>query len=181
MKVILFYVKNCQYQVLYLDYVLISLLSDFILSMCTQFHITCHLCIRTATVWIPLLLYKCEIFYFKMAASNEKEGYLTNKQIVRLAAAISADNMAAIVEGYMDISDETIKNKKYENKDSAEAFNREILKYWINKNSGPNQITVWKLINILLQTKLFLRTVVPFQEILSIRIKMTQTPSTERS
>ena len=43
--------------------------------------------------------------------------------------------MAAIAEGYMDISDETIKNKKYENKDDAEAFNREIIKEWRNKNS----------------------------------------------
>ena len=92
----------------------------------------------------PLAI-RCKIFHFKMAASNEKEGYLTSKQIVCLATAISADNMTAIVEGYMDISDETIKNKKYENKDDAEAFNREILKYWINKNSGPNQIMVWKL------------------------------------
>ena len=53
---------------------------------------------------------------------------MTNRQIVRLAAAISANNMAAIAEGYMDISDETIKNKKYENKDDAKAFNREIIK-----------------------------------------------------
>ena len=82
-----------------------------------------------------------------MAANNENEGYLTNKQIVRLATAISANNMAAIAEGYLDINDETIKNKKYENKDDAEAFNREILKYWVNKNPGPNQIKVWKLIN----------------------------------
>ena len=59
---------------------------------------------------------------------------MRNRQIVRLAAAISANNMAAIAEGYMDISDETIKNKKYENKDDAEAFNREIIKYWLRKN-----------------------------------------------
>ena len=69
----------------------------------------------------------------------------TRRQIVRLAAAISADNMASIAEGYLDISDETVKNKKFENKDSAEAFNREILKYWLNRNSGPNQAKVWKL------------------------------------
>ena len=77
-----------------------------------------------------------------MAASNENEGYLTNRQIVRLAAAISANNMAAIAEAYMDIPSETIKNKKYENKDDAEAFNREILKYWCNKNSDNTQTQV---------------------------------------
>ena len=76
------------------------------------------------------------------ATSSEKTGQLTRRQIVRLAAAISADNMAAIAEGYMDISDETIKNKKYENKDSAEAFNREMLKYWSYKNSGDDQVYV---------------------------------------
>ena len=37
---------------------------------------------------------------------------------------------------YMDLSDETIKNKKYENKDDAQAFNREIIKTWMYKNSG---------------------------------------------
>ena len=78
-------------------------------------------------------------------ATGGREGCLTRRQIVHLAAATSADNMAAIAEGYLDISDETIKNKKYENKDDAGAFNRKILKYWINKNSGPNQIMVWKL------------------------------------
>ena len=62
--------------------------------------------------------------------------HLTPRQIVRLAAAISANNMTAIAEGYMGISDETIKNKKYENKDDAQAFNREIIKVWIYKNSG---------------------------------------------
>ena len=34
----------------------------------------------------------------------------------------------------MDIDDATIKNKKYENKDNAEAFNREIIKTWLYKN-----------------------------------------------
>ena len=79
-----------------------------------------------------------------MACSSGGEKGITPRQTVRLAAAISAGNMAAIAEGYMNISDETIKNKKFENKDDAEAFNREILKYWINQNSGPNQAKVGK-------------------------------------
>ena len=66
---------------------------------------------------------------------------LTRKQIVRLAAAISADNMAAIAEGYMDIDDVTIKNLQYENKGQAQAFNRDIIKYWKCKNPH-NQVQV---------------------------------------
>ena len=50
--------------------------------------------------------------------------------------------MAAIAEGYMNISDATIKNKKYENKDDAEAFNREVLRHWKNKNSSSDQVKV---------------------------------------
>ena len=73
---------------------------------------------------------------------------LTNNQIVRLAAIISANNMAAIAEGYMGILSETIKNKKYENKDDAEAFNREIIRYWMNKNPD-NQVEV-SVISILM-------------------------------
>ena len=53
---------------------------------------------------------------------------LTQKQIFRSATAISVDNMAAITEGYMDISDKSIKNVKYENKGNPEAFNREIIR-----------------------------------------------------
>ena len=81
-------------------------------------------------------------------ATSEPKVRLIPRQIVRLAAVISANNMAAIVEGYMDIDEATIKNKKYENKDSAEAFNREIIKLWINKNSGTNEVQVGKVLFI---------------------------------
>ena len=60
---------------------------------------------------------------------------------------ISVDKMAAIVEGYMDIRTETIKNIKFENKDDIEAVNREIIKCWLNKNSGGNQILVSTTLN----------------------------------
>ena len=76
----------------------------------------------------------------KMATGGDLD-HLTRKQIVRLAAAISADNMASIAEGYMDIDDATIKNKKFENKDNAEAFNRDIIKHWMYKNPD-NQVQV---------------------------------------
>ena len=76
-----------------------------------------------------------------MATSGEPVGHVTRKQIVRLAAAISADNMAAIAEGYMNISPETVKNLRRDASNS-EAFNRDVLRYWTNKNSGPSQIWV---------------------------------------
>ena len=69
-----------------------------------------------------------------MASRMEKGQQLTRKQIVRLASAISAKNMAAIAEGYMDIDDVTIKNLQYENKDNAEAFNRAVIRLWKNQN-----------------------------------------------
>ena len=75
-------------------------------------------------------------------ASDKSEGQVTPKQIVRLAAVISVQKMAAIAEGYMDICDETIKNIKFENKDDAEAVNREIIKYWLKNKSDENQILV---------------------------------------
>ena len=84
-------------------------------------------------------------------ASGGNSDQLNNNQIVRLAANISANNMAAIAEGYMDISSETIKNKKYENKDDAEAFNRGIIRYWMNKNPD-NQVEV-SLISIFTDRK----------------------------
>ena len=66
---------------------------------------------------------------------------LIPRQIIRIAAAIKVNNMAAIAEGYLDIDDETIKNKKYENKDDTHAFNREMLKVWLCKNPH-NQVKV---------------------------------------
>ena len=74
-------------------------------------------------------------------ASKEDGQQLTRKQIVRLGAAISADNMVAIAEGYMNIDDVTIKNIQYENKGQAEAFNRDVIKYWTHKNPD-NQVQV---------------------------------------
>ena len=75
-------------------------------------------------------------------ASGQTAGCLTSRQIVRLAAAISADNMAAISEGYMDISNETVRNLQYENKAQEQAFNREVIRYLLNKNSGTDQVQV---------------------------------------
>ena len=67
-------------------------------------------------------------------------GRLTPLQIVCLARTISADNMAAIAEGYMGIDEVTIKHTERDMTNS-EAFNREILKLWANKNA-KNQVQV---------------------------------------
>ena len=63
--------------------------------------------------------------------SGEPAGRVTQRQIVRLGAAISADNMESIAEGYMDIDPETVKNLRDENRGKAEAFNRAIIRYWL--------------------------------------------------
>ena len=67
---------------------------------------------------------------------------LNGEDVVKLAAAIAAKDMKMIAEGYMDIASETVKNKLYENPGDAEAFNREIIRLWANKNSGPEQVKV---------------------------------------
>ena len=74
-------------------------------------------------------------------AADRTQKRLSPPQIVDLAAAISADKMEAIAEGYLDIPSETIKNLKFETKDSAETFNREIIRCWAYKNP-ENQVQV---------------------------------------
>ena len=74
-------------------------------------------------------------------AADRTQKRLSPPQKVDLAAAISADKMAAIAEGYMDIPSETIKNLKYETNHSAETFNREIIRCWAYKNP-ENQVEV---------------------------------------
>ena len=66
--------------------------------------------------------------------ATEDKTALTPKQIVRLASAISADNMECIAEGYLDLSPENIKNIRRDASNS-EAFNRDVIRHWANKNS----------------------------------------------
>ena len=66
-------------------------------------------------------------------ASKDKKRSLTPRQIVRLASAISTDNMESIAEGYLDISPETIKNIRCDSSNS-EAFNRHVIRHWTYKN-----------------------------------------------
>ena len=66
----------------------------------------------------------------------------TNKDIVRLAEAISAKNVESIALRYMGIEWETLENLKTENKDDAKGFSRDVIRVWCNMNSGPDQIKV---------------------------------------
>ena len=75
-----------------------------------------------------------------MAASEK--GRLTKRQIVRLAAAISTANMESIALGYLDVDEEDIDSLKDEHKNNGEQFKREVLRKWLYKNSGSNQVKV---------------------------------------
>ena len=68
------------------------------------------------------------------------DSQLTQNQIVRLATAISADNMAAIAEGYMDISPEIVKNTRRD-ANNSETFIRDIIRHWAYRNP-ENQLQV---------------------------------------
>ena len=74
--------------------------------------------------------------------ATEESHHLSERNIIQLAAAIAAKDMKTIAEGYLDITPETVKNRLYETPGNAEAFNREIIRYWANKNSGHEQVKV---------------------------------------
>ena len=69
-------------------------------------------------------------------------GPLTDRDIARLAASISANRMESMARAYLGLKDETVKNIKRDS-DSSEAFNRDVLKNWANRNSGLNQKQVF--------------------------------------
>ena len=67
---------------------------------------------------------------------------LSNRQYVLLGRSIASPDMESIALGYLNFDEETIKNLRYENRDNAEAFNRDILKRWAYQNPGPDQVEV---------------------------------------
>ena len=75
-------------------------------------------------------------------ASEGTEGRLTNRQIVRLAHDITYRNMKSIAEGYMDIIHEAIQSLADAKRDDTEAFSREIIRMWMYRNPGRNQVQV---------------------------------------
>ena len=97
---------------------------------------------RYASYWNAFLLnVSLPVFFLHSMAADRTQRRLSSPQIVHLAAAIWADKMAAMAEGYLDIPSETINNLKYETKDSAETFNREIIRCWAYRNP-ENQVEV---------------------------------------
>ena len=75
-------------------------------------------------------------------------GSITNKDIVRLAEAISAKKVEVIAIKYMGIEWETLENLKRENKDDAQAFSRDVIRKWRYMNSGPDEVKVSQNVNI---------------------------------
>ena len=73
---------------------------------------------------------------------------VTNKDIARLAEAISAKNMELIAIKYMGIEWATLENLKRENKEDAQAFSRDIIRKWCYMNSGPDEVKVSQHVNI---------------------------------
>ena len=63
---------------------------------------------------------------------------VTLKQIVRLAAVISAENMKSIAEGYMNIESETVQNIWQENQGKAEPFYRALIHHWMQQTPQNN-------------------------------------------
>ena len=81
----------------------------------------------------------------KQQNKDMEGGKLTNNQIVRLARAISSNDMESIGLGYLGIEEETIRNLKAEHRENIEAFNRSLIRNWTNRNAGPDQAQVYKL------------------------------------
>ena len=73
---------------------------------------------------------------------NSGLGQLTNRQYMQLGRAISSPDMESIALGYLQFDEEIIKSLRHENRGNFEAFNRDIIKRWANKNSGSDQVRV---------------------------------------
>ena len=72
----------------------------------------------------------------------DEEILVNSSQITRLAGVITTNNMEGIAAGYLGICHEQIKNKRAENKDNPEGFNRDILRIWCNKHAKGNHVKV---------------------------------------
>ena len=84
----------------------------------------------------------------KEKKTKDPPSKLAPRQVARLAAAIPANKMTYIAEGYLDIDDKTISKAKVENEDDTDAFVRQLIKHWMHKNPD-DQVQVITL-NILL-------------------------------
>ena len=80
---------------------------------------------------------------------EDLSGQLTNRQYVQLGRAISSPDMESIALGYLNIDLMIIKSKQFDHRGNSEAFNRDILKRWANRNPGPDQVQVRYISDIL--------------------------------
>ena len=69
------------------------------------------------------------------------DGFLTTRQIARLAPVISTTAIETIALGYLDLKEEWIESKKVQRKDQPEAFNRAVLNQWANKNDRQVKVS----------------------------------------
>ena len=67
-------------------------------------------------------------------------GNLSNRQIVQLARAIASTDLEAIALEHFYIDEETIRNLRFDHIENAQAFNRSILRIWMHRNGGTNQV-----------------------------------------
>ena len=68
-------------------------------------------------------------------ATEQKREILTNRQIMLMAAQISAPNMGIIALEYMRLEKEMVDELEAENIEDKEAFKRAVIKKWANMNS----------------------------------------------
>ena len=101
----------------------------------------CH-CVDLDKVRITLNPFNQDLAPTFKWVNEVKEGPLSLQQISHITAVISARDMAMIAEGYMDISQETIRSLQYENKESPDRFKRQIFATWCEANPGMNQAKV---------------------------------------
>ena len=93
----------------------------------------------TKKTYIFLLL----ILDFTIQTAKMDCGTLTNRQIVQLAKAIASIDLEAIALEYFHIDEEAIRNLRSDQRESAEVFNRSILRNWMHRNRGTNQVQAW--------------------------------------
>ena len=73
---------------------------------------------------------------------GEETRWLSNKQIVCLAASISQPDIETIALGYLNISADVIYVLRKDNRSDPEKFNRDVLRHWANMNAGSDQVMV---------------------------------------
>ena len=71
--------------------------------------------------------------------ADETIGRLTDLDISRLSAAISAPSMESIALGYLGLPIERVMSVKDVNRGNEFAFNRELIRNWSYRNSSSDE------------------------------------------